>query len=341
MNGSCHFSGVRRFLSKLEQVHVRGLYCRGVRLESLAVLGMALALPAWAMAVPQATQTRISTQTHDVSGRTQTAVSVKVAGLDGSAATGAIVIEDGGKPLAGAALNSDGTAQFDLGLLPGDHSLRALYAGDSAHQGSTSDLAGVSATSTAAPGFQVSVNPASMTLTAGQSGHVTVSITPVNASALTAPMFVGLSCSGFPDQSSCSFTPTNIEILPNSTAAVTSDMVISTQAQGTRGMATPAPLGKSNPVAWGVLLPGVLGLGGLAFGARRRRWLRRLSLIALVGLVSTVGMTACSPRYYYFNRGPFYNLPTPPGSYTLQVTAQSSNGVTATTQSTSFALTVQ
>lgn len=302
---------------------------------------MALALPAWAMAGTQATQTRITADAHDTNGGTQAALSVKVAGLDGSAATGAVVVEDGGKPLAGAALGADGTAQFNLGLLPGSHSLRAVYAGDAGHQGSNSEPAAVTATAPAAPGFQVSVNPASMTLTAGQSGDVTVSITPVNASALTAPMFVELSCSGYPDQSSCSFTPANVEILPNATAAVTSDMVISTQAQGTRSKATPAAIGKSNSVAWAILLPGVLGLGGLTFGARRRRWLRRLSLIALVGLVSTVGMTACAPRYYYFNRGPFYNLPTPPGSYTLQVTAQSSNGVTATTESTSFALTVQ
>ncbi|MFP5236161.1 MAG: Ig-like domain-containing protein [Acidobacteriota bacterium] len=320
---------------------MRGLYCRGVRLKSLAILGMALALPAWAMAGPQATQTRITAEAHDTNRGTQAAVSVKVTGLDGSAATGAVVIEDGGKPLAGAAVDANGTAQFNLGLLPGDHSLRAVYMGDASHEGSNSDLAAVSAATAAAPGFKVSVNPGSMTLTAGQSGHVTVSITPVNASSLTAPMFVGLSCSGFPDQSSCSFTPTNIEILPNTTAAVTSDMVISTQAQGTRAMAHPAAVGKGNSVAWAILLPGVLGLGGLAFGARRRRWLQRLSLIALVGLVSMLGMTACSPRYWYFNRGPFYNLPTPSGSYTLQVTAQSSNGVTATTQSTSFALTVQ
>lgn len=317
------------------------MFCRRVRLERLAILGMALALPAWTMASTQATQTRITADAHETSRGTQAALSVKVTGLDGSAASGAVVIEDGGKPLAGAALGADGSAQINVGLLPGSHSLRAVYAGDANHQGSNSDPDAIAASTPAAAGFQVSVNPGSMTLTAGQSGHVTVSITPVNASSLTAPMFVGLSCSGFPDQSSCSFTPTNIEILPNTTAAVTSDMVISTQAQGTRSMATPTAIGKSNSVAWAILLPGVLGLGGLAFGARRRRWLQRLSLIALVGLVSTLGMTACAPRYWYFNRGPFYNLPTPAGSYTLQVTAQSSNGVTATTQSASFALTVQ
>jgi hypothetical protein len=334
-------------LGDLEQVHVRGLNCRGVRLEICAVLGMALALPAFAMAAMAATagtgatQTQMMAATHDLNGRTQATLAVRVAGLDGAPAPGAVVIEDQGKPLAGAALGADGTAQINVGLLPGEHSLRAVYAGDAAHQGSASELSAVSAATSAAPGFQIAVSPASMTLTAGQAGHVTVSVTPVNASALSAPMFVTLSCSGYPDQSSCSFTPQNIEILPSATVAVTSDMVISTQAMGTRSLLTPVGVSKSNGVAWAVLLPGMLGLGGLAFGARRRRWLRRLSLVALVGLVSTLGMTACAPRYYYFNHGPTYNLPTPPGTYTMQVTAQSSNGVTANTQSTSFALTVQ
>jgi hypothetical protein len=52
-------------------------------------------------------------------------------------------------------------------------------------------------------------------------------------------------------------------------------------------------------------------------------------------------MTACAPRYNYFNHGPPHNLPTPSGTYTLLVTAQSSNGVTAITNSTKFALTVK
>jgi hypothetical protein len=94
-------------------------------------------------------------------------------------------------------------------------------------------------------------------------------------------------------------------------------------------------------VAWAVLLPGTLGLAGLAFSARRRRWLSRLALLGLIGFVSVVGTTACAPRYNYYNHGPPFNLPTPPGSYTLQITAQSSNGITATTHTTQFALTVK
>src|SRR6202035_5371677 len=131
----------------------------------------------------------------------------------------------------------------------------------------------------------------------------TASVTPVNASALTAPMFVTLSCSGMPDQSSCAFTPENVEVLPNATAPIPSSMVITTQSAGTRGMAAPPARG-TGPVVWAVLLPGAFSLAGLAFAARRRRWLSRVCLLTLLGFVSVLGATACAPRYNYFNHGP-------------------------------------
>ena len=95
-----------------------------------------------------------------------------------------------------------------------------------------------------------------------------------------------------------------------------------------------------SPIAWALLLPGALGLGSLAWGARRRRWLQRLALLSFIGLVATLGTTGCNPLYYYKNHGPSPNLPTPAGTYTVLVTAQSSNGITATTHSTTIVLTV-
>ena len=324
----------------LEQVHVRGLNCRNVRLNRFAAWGVALAMPALAAASSQVTQTRLNAEIHDQGGRTHVSLSIAVAGGDSLPASGAVTIEDEGQPLAGVTLSADGTAQFSLALPPGPHALRALYAGDAGHKASTSDLSAVNAVASAAPDFAVAVNPAAITLTAGQTGNVTASVSPVNSAALKAPMFVTLSCSGMPDQSSCAFTPENVEILPNATAATVSSLVITTQATGTRGMAAPVRP-ENNSVAWAVLLPGAISLAGLAFAARRRRWLSRLSLLTLVGFVTVLGATACAPRYNYFNHGPPYNLPTPPGSYTIQISAQSSNGVSATTHTIPFALTVK
>jgi len=287
----------------------------------------------------QTTATTLSAETRIQNGHTLASFAVAVKGEDGVPASGAVVIEDAGRQLGGAALSAEGQARLEFALPAGDHSLTAIYIGDSTHQGSVSAAATVRAQATSStPDFGLSVAPGSLSLTAGQSGNATVSLAPINASALTGPMFVTLACSGFPDQSSCIFTPENVEIPPNATVPVTSSMILTTQNRNRTGELR---MPDGNPVAWAVLLPGALVLGGLAFSVRRRRWISRLFLLGLVGLVTMLGATACAPRYNYYNHGPPFNLPTPAGSYTLQITAQSSNGITATTHRVNFALTVK
>ena len=323
---------------------MRSLIGRDLRLELIAALGAALALPALALPAGStsglATETMLAAEIHDQDGRTQATLSIAVIGQDGLPATGAVVIQDAGRPLAGVALDTQGHATSVLSLLPGQHSLTAVYAGDTSHQGSVSELSPVRAVTSSTPDFGITVAPATLSLTAGQSGSVTASITPINAASLTAPMFVTLSCSGLPDQSACTFTPENIEILPDTTAAVTSSMVLATAA-GSSARSTPPVTRSSRPVAWAVLLPGALGLAGIAFGVRRRPWLSRLCLLTLIGFVSVLGATACSPLYNYHNHGPPHNLPTPAGTYTVSINAQSSNGIAATTHSTTIVLTVK
>ncbi|MGD0548327.1 MAG: Ig-like domain-containing protein [Terracidiphilus sp.] len=329
---------------------MRGLIRRGLRLELIAGLGIALSMPALAVAAESeqtlATQTTLSAETRDQGGSTQAAVAISVNGEDGLPATGAVTISDQGKLLAGLALNAQGQAKAVLDLPGGDHLLRAVYAGDATHKTSVSGEARVQATVTAPPDFQIFVAPAALTLTPGDAGTITVTIKPVNNAGLTAPMSVTLSCSGLPDEASCNFTPENPEILsttpiscPAGSAASacppTSTMVIQTLAESTASATR-----HSAPIAWAFLLPGVLGLGGLAWGARRSRLLRRLSLMALLGLITLLGATACNPRYAYEHHGPVPNPPTPAGTYTIIVTGQSSNGVTAITHNTTLALTV-
>jgi hypothetical protein len=318
---------------------------RGLRLElvagmttALALYGAASGLPAFAFAAQAtATQTTISVETHDQAGRTKASVSVAVAADNGLPATGVVALLDHDRPLAGAALNAQAQATFAVDLPAGAHSLTASYAGDVSHRASVSPAASVQAQATGTPDFQISVAPATLTLTPGQSGTVVASVTPENSTSLTAPMFVTLSCSGLPDESSCAFTPENVEILPNATAAIPSNMLVITQLASSASLSRQ----RSKGMALAFLLPGALTLGGLAFSFRRRRWMQRLSLLALVALVGLLGTTACNARYNYYHHGPPLNPATPAGTYTVDVTAQSSNGVTATTHTTTLAFTVQ
>jgi hypothetical protein len=318
---------------------------------------IALAIPALSVVASHAqtldTQTTLTAETRDQGGQTQVAIAVGVTGEDGLPASGAVSIFDHNKQLAGVALDAQGQGKAVLDLPGGEHLLRAIFAGDATHKASVSESARVETAVPVTPDFQVSVAPATLSLTAGNAGNIVATITPVNNASLTAPMFVTLSCSGLPDQASCTFTPENLEILATTPASCpagsaasacppTSNMVLMTSA-ASRASISPAarPGTRSTSIAWAFLLPGALGLGGLAWGVRRHFWLRRLSLVALVGFITVLSTTACNPRYGYEHHGPVPNPPTPAGTYTVTVTGQFSNGVTAVAHNTSFVLTVK
>jgi len=339
---------------------VRGKNCRDSRLVLIAGLVIALAAPALAVS----TTTTLAAGT--LSGCVQPlTVTVMAAGLPVTSGTVNINDQFNGNhvQLASAALSSSGSVSVSVDLAAGSHSLTANFTGITGYAASTS-ISAITVTVPTECEFSIAISPSStatytlasntLTLTAGQSGSFTITVAPSvdYTSTLTAPMFVTLSCSGLPDGATCSATPESLEILsttldscpsgsPASVCPPTSTMVIQTYAASTVKATPPTPPGnRSNPIAWAFLLPGALGLGGLAFGARRRRVLNRLLLVALVGLVTMLGTTACNPRYYYLNHGPPANPPTPTGTYTVTVTAQSSNGVTALQHSTTFVLVV-
>lgn len=334
---------------------------RGKNLGRVAGLGMALAMAATPAAVNAAqsvaTATTLNVSTSGSSGRTQATATVNVTDEYGLPSTGAVDIEDGSRILAEAQLDSAGQATATVNLLGGTHALRAVYSGDTTHMISTSPVSEVTGESGGTPDFGISLTPITptsfpMVLKQGASGTAEVTITPSNNASLTAPMFVTLSCSGLPNLASCNFTPETVEILPSTPTSCSagspaadcppiSSMLVQTEGPGTVAQASPQPQRKSSPVAWAFLLPGIAGLGGLAWGTRRRAWLSRLALVALLGVVAALGASGCNPLYRYYQHGPGNNPATPTGSYNLTITAQSSNGVTAITNNTTLVLTVQ
>jgi len=344
-------TGGRRFWF-WEQVDVRGFIRRALRLGLIAGSGIALLMPALAAPVAVATSTTLTAGTLSGCSLPLT-IAVTAGGQPVTSGTVAIDDEFGGNsvPLASVALSAQGTATSTVNLAEGSHSLTAVFSGVTGYQTSTSTPAVAVSVATQCE-FTVAVSPAAsgitlagnvMTLTPGDAGSATVTIAPSVefTSALTAPMFITLSCSGLSVDASCNFTPSNVQILSTTTTPPTSTIVIQTLAASTTSV-KPAtrPGARSTSIAWAILLPGAFGLGGLAWGARRRRWLSRLALMALICMVTMLGTTGCNPLYNYEHHGPVPNPPTPAGSYTVVVYAQYSNGVTALTQQTSFALTV-
>ncbi len=311
-----------------------------------AALGMGLtATQAWASAeavVP--TDTRLTVETRDVAGRTVAVFTATATARDGRAPGGAVTLVEKGKTLAGAALSVAGTAQIELDGLPaGDHLIQAVYNGDGAHAVSKSESLAVHPLATATPDFVLAINPASLTVAApGASANLGLTVTPVNG--FTG--FISLSCSGtgatttLPVGVTCTFAPANLQVSapttsnPSGTASAAMGLQTSTGQQTTRLERLGA---SNNGVALAVLLPGLAGLG---FAARKRKMLRPLALLLMVGAVSVLGTTACSARYGYLHHGPVFGG-TAAGSYTINVTAQTSNGVTAVSHNVPLALTVK
>jgi len=341
---------------------VRGKNCRGLRLKLVAGLTIALLMPALTVVAAHAQTATVTTLTAGTLSDCTQALTVAVTASGQAVTSGTVTIEDefnGGSSqiqLASAALSSAGTATPTLSLAEGNHSLTAVFNGTSADGASTSSSVTVNVTSqcefmVGVSNFTPATTPAN-TLTPGQTGTAIVSVVPSQnfVNSLTAPAEVTLSCTGLPDNATCAINTSSVEILSTTTGALTSTMTIQTEAASTTS-ASPArqPRKGSSPIAWAFLLPGALGLGGLAWGARRRRggvrgrvsrWLGRISLLMLVGLVTLLGTTACNPRYDYLNHSPSPNPATPAGTYNVTVTGVYSTGTSATQRSTTFALTV-
>ena len=311
------------------------------------------------------THTTLATESEQLDGRAVTTYSATVVGEDGAPATGVVRLMEQGHDLASAALSSEGQAQIRFDALPGGYrALQAVYEGDATHAASQSESVSVhsNATSTSPFGLTIAVvggsSATTMTIAApGDSGSLIATVTPTTGSGFTG--FVSLSCSGPPVTTgapggsalpvgvTCTFTPANLEVLAPTTAnpsgAVTADMGLQTAAnQETVGSLKKLPSGphggsgSGSPIVLAFLLPGILGLGLLG---RKRKLFGRVALIVLVGALTVAGSSACNARYRYLKHGPYFTG-TPPGTYTVTITAQTSDGVTASLQSQTLTLVV-
>ena len=334
---------------------------RGTTIKGLAAITLAAGLicgfgsAAHGQSARGATYTNLTVDTKDIGGRTVATLALSVAGDSDGIPTGTVTLMDGNKSVAGAVLNSNGTVTVTLdGLKAGEHSLKAVYSGDAGHEASTSDSQGFHAEASAAPDFLLAISSTSLTVAApGDAISLTATVTPENG--FTG--FLSLSCSGpsissgapggsaLPVGVTCTYVPANLEITAGTTANPTgtqsADLTVQTTAPGGQNTLNQQPKGieySRPPLVLAFLLPGIAGLGFL--GRKRKRFFGT-ALLTLLGGITILGTSACNPRYRYLNHPPTYNPGTTAGVYAMTVTAQTSNGVTATEHSQSLTLTVK
>jgi len=311
-------------------------------MRRLAQLGMGLALATGLAAIAQTTtHTTMTAETREVSGKTVATFTTSVLDADGAPASGIVTLTERGHNISAAVLDAEGKAQIKLdGLTEGNHSLLAVYSGDSTHAASKSESLAVHPEVTATPDFTLNIAPTSLSVKVGTSGTIVTTIAPVNS--FTG--FISLSCAGPPGATTlpvgvtCTFAPANLQVTApttaNPTAVATANM--SLQTAGPQAQNRAPETHSSSPLVLAVLLPGVLGLGLLG---RKRKLLGGTTLLIMIGAISLMGATACSARYRYLNHGPTFGG-TEPGTYTIQVIAQTSNGVTASEHVQALTLTV-
>lgn len=184
------------------------------------------------------------------------------------------------------------------------------------------------------PDYSVTATPASLTITQGQSGTATLTVTPIDGYAGT----ITFSCTGLPALSACVFSPTSAVFDGSTTTPVTVTLTVNTT--GKSGMASlaapPRPTSQPGAPLYALLVPLALA-GAVLLGSanpasnHHRSHGRPVALGVLLTfalLAGIVFMNACGDDSHAANI-------TPVGTYTSTVTTSATaNGGSAQHQAT-------
>jgi hypothetical protein len=187
-------------------------------------------------------------------------------------------------------------------------------------------LNGVNGTQTAAldltiqfADFALGVSPTFATVVSGDSTTFTLTVTPSNGFTGS----VSFSCSGLPQETTCTFSPTNVDL--KDSAPVTTVVTVKTTIRVT-SLTPPRPLGPPRP--W--LLVGIIGAALVSLVLLARRQSPARLVLAATVLTFTLFLASCGQDYFTFTG-------TPPGTFAISLNATVGN----VTHSTGVALTVQ
>lgn len=226
-----------------------------------------------------------------------------------------------GSNVLGTASLTNGVATLTTSFsAAGVYNVIASYPGDDADQASASTPVAITVV---APTVSASFTPGSITIQPGQSGTMTISITPSNGYTGT----VNFSCGSLPAHISCTFAPPSLTIAAGA-GLVTDMLTIHTSAQA-EALAVPPSQNRRRQTPQSALamifgLPGLFGM--MAFSKKDRgRRIRRLICLAILagsGMAGLAALTGCGAGNS--------STSARPGAYTIPVTLTLAGGATQT-----------
>ncbi|MFC6646757.1 Ig-like domain repeat protein [Granulicella cerasi] len=231
-------------------------------------------------------------------------VQVKTTGSFVAVPTGTVNVLDGSTVLGTLTLDATGSGIYTTASLAvGTHPLTAVYSGSATYTSSKSATLSQVVNTAITPvgaGYQLIVDPLTVPIYVGSTGVVNVQV--VTFSNFNSA--VKLSCSGLPDQSTCTFADSIIAVGGGTTKLLV-------------GAGAPHNCNSNTPYFSG--LPARMGLPILSLSmltlcvARRRRKLQGIALLALLLAMPTV-LTGCGS-------GNCTDFGLKPGDYNFSITA--------------------
>jgi hypothetical protein len=219
-----------------------------------------------------------------------------------------------GSTVLGSAPVTGGVAIYSTSSLPaGTSTITAIYSGDANFAGSSNTINQL----VTAPAYSITATPGSLSLAAGQTGHINLTVTPVGGFTGT----VVLGCTGLPNWVSCQSSPQVVQA-DGSNTPITATLTIVSLGPNTgtvnnvsKNDGSPLGGGSGPTMASIFFLPGLL-LGGFVAWERKKLNANWKCMLMLVLLVSTMsGMVGCG----------FSRPNAPNGSYTVTIHGAASN----------------
>jgi hypothetical protein len=136
-----------------------------------------------------------------------------------------------------------------------------------------------SPTPTPAPGLTLAASPSALTITRGQSGNVSVNVSPTGGFTGT----VALACSNLPAGVTCAFSPASVD----GSSATSSALTIATATSLAMSQGDSETPWRSR--AFGITSPAFALIGMVVLGRRRRKALIVTALLAIVASITLIG----------------------------------------------------